>query len=167
MAHKEYRKAGMDTLEARIHNCLLGFSFFFRYIIISEREEKRYGKRQFSVASMITNENISTSPLEKFKLTRAEASTLEIMRPVTGTPLLLIALNVDGNSLSLAAARGICPWIRIHPFKAPKHAIAAPIATSPEAQSPQTICAASANGAAEFCRSPGAMIPIIPVVLEI
>ena len=99
--------------------------------------------------------------------TRAEASTLAIISPITGIPFPDTILNVDGNSLSLAAARGNCPWSRIHPFRAPKQDIAAPIAIRPEAQSPQTNCAASAKGAAESCRSAGAMIPMTPTELDI
>jgi hypothetical protein len=63
------------------------------------------------------------------------------MSPIRGTPFPDTILNVDGNSLSLAAAIGNCPWSRIHPFRAPKQDIAAPIAIRPEAQSPQTNCA--------------------------
>ena len=39
-------------------------------------------------------------------------------------------------------------------------------AIRPEAQSPQTNCAASAKGAVESCRSAGAMIPITPTELD-
>ena len=100
-------------------------------------------------------------------LTSNEASTLAIMIPITGIPFLETILKLGGNNLSLAAAKGICPCSRIHPFKAPKHEIEAPIAIRPEAQFPQINCAASAKGAAEFCSSAGAMIPMIPTELDI
>ena len=58
--------------------------------------------------------------------TRADANTLAIISPMIGTPFPDTILNMDGNSLSLAAAIGNCPWSRIHPFRAPKQDIAAP-----------------------------------------
>ena len=64
MAHKEYRKAGTEMHTAVIIVFLLWLFLFFKYNIISDREEKRYGKRQLSVETIIINENIFTSPLE-------------------------------------------------------------------------------------------------------
>lgn len=133
---------------------------------ISERDDKRYGKRQLKVESIMMNENIPTNPFVKLMPTSSEASILPIIKPVTGIPLPDVILKREGNKLSLEAASGICPCSNIQPFKAPKHAIDAPVATRTEAHLPHALPAASAKGAAECARSAGDTIPITATVLD-
>jgi len=158
IAHIENRKAGIP-----INNDLVIFAlsriFILYKINISESEQNRYGTSMVIVPNKIIKVYIDTNPLEEVEATEMLINTLLIISPSTGAPLLFVFLNIEGKRLSLAMAIGTCPCSNIHPFSAPNVAAIAPRLTIYFPQLPHILNAASANGAVEFCSSPGEIKP--------
>ena len=69
------------------------------------------------------------------------------MIPFAGVPNFDCLANTRGKSSSFAAAIGICPKQRVHPFKAPKQLTMAPRPIRLYPQGPHKLAAASAKGA--------------------
>lgn len=92
-------------------------------------------------------------------LIKIEMKILDKIMPFAGASRLFNFPKSAGNKPSFAAAKGICPCIKIQPFNAPKVEITAPAATQYLAESPHKTAAASANGAFEFAKVSGGIIP--------
>ena len=86
-------------------------------------------------------------------------------RPATGVPRAERRPKIRGNNPSCATAIGNCPTIRIQPFSAPKHEMAAPSAMTAAARSPASARAASAYGAVVWPSVAGESTPMTPTVL--
>src|SRR3954467_2519220 len=94
----------------------------------------------------------------------ADARMALMIRPNVGAPFDDVRPKIDGNRPSSATASGSCPTIRIQPFKAPTHEIAAPMETIAAAPFPASARAASAYGAVDWPSTAGETAPITPIV---
>ena len=97
-----------------------------------------------SVDSRMMNVKSWTSERLKFIAIRLLASSAAMIMPRAGVPRGDRVANTRGNRPSSATASGSWPAIRIQPFSAPKHEMAAPIATRAAARGPASTRAASA-----------------------